>query len=641
MGNMSEYERLMQEQRRLTSARFPMLPPELQPSDDESLAPLGFDEFTDAQKQRLSEEAALSENMQDRGRLERLQAQGEMMGYSPELITQTLGDIMYTGAAGARHMMGEEGAKEEALTGVGLMALPFSPLMIRSMSRSLQKAAKSMTGSSADSLRRNLGTIDQHVSDRLGAIDFDLKGGKITDAEALIRRGQVEGRAQNAITKAERLFTDSRRGVPSDLTRRLDHEAMNKARVARGEAPIPYKEAQAYGTGGLKEDSLTQPFQGGETIVTGRKGARSPTVEDELREARQILDPSNTRLPTAAEKQQLDELGEIVTRDPKAPNTAIVDDSGNVLVGKPGTKAAKDAPDPYPEGTGDIISRMPIEKEYARGLGRGTVGMSDSLVRSLSEIAKKEFPTHFDERRLVVDPSKYFDALTPAQQKQVLDKAKVQPGLSRDIARFEQVAKEASQRPVLSTREPSKKVREATADRMVTRRRKASADAMTRSDAQASLKGKRRATGTTDQLKKRVVREGSQEGLPQKQFLTELKDMRSRFSPDEMKFIEQQVKRGKMPATAQSLDQFEKMKAGLKVVYDKQSREYIVVQSKTSRKPTGLRSKTEPPPPPPKAKPLPTLGKSKAGRSKADEASRKRGLARKKRRSVEVKSDKK
>jgi hypothetical protein len=441
MGSVEDYHKLMRAEREGTSAQFP---PTVVSAGEPTVRITEDKPMTDADE---AEVKRLAEEIDTRGKLQHYQDQGEILGYSPEPITQTLGDILYTGAATGRHLMGEEGAGEDALMGVGFMALPFSGLMIKSMSDSLKKAANSMRGMSADTLRDNLATIDKHVTDRLDTIDFDLRSGAITESEALIRRGEVEGRLNDAISKAERLFTDSRLGVKSDLTRKLEHAEMNKARVARGEAPIPYKPAPAYGTGGMKEGPMSQPFMGGGIRAgAGRKSARVKTVEDEMRESRQIVDPSNTRLPTAAEKQQLDELGEIVTRDPKAPNTAIVDDSGNVLVGKPGTKAAKDAPDPYPEGTGDVISRSPLEKEYTKGVGKGTVGMSDSLVHSLSVLAKKEFPAHFDERRLVVDPSKYFDALTPAQQKQVLDKAKIQPGLSRDIARYEQEVSDAAKR---------------------------------------------------------------------------------------------------------------------------------------------------------------------------------------------------
>ena len=46
-----------------------------------------------------------------------------------------------------------------------------------------------------------------------------------------------------------------------------------------------------------------------------------------MREARQIVDRTTTRLPTASERKQLDELGEIVTVDPKATRAAVVDES--------------------------------------------------------------------------------------------------------------------------------------------------------------------------------------------------------------------------------------------------------------------------------------------------------------------------
>lgn len=212
MGDMSEYERLMQEQRRPTSARFPMLPPELQPSDDDSLAPLGFGELTDAQKQRLSEEAALSENMQDRGRLERLQAQGEMMGYSPELITQTLGDIMYTGAAGGRYMMGEEGAGTDLAIGGTMMAAPFvlTPLMLRSIGGIAKKAVTKISPDKpARHLQGNLHNIDAEMTSRLKMIDDDLAAGKLKRVQADIYRARVEKAGEKAFRKAEDRYQGS------------------------------------------------------------------------------------------------------------------------------------------------------------------------------------------------------------------------------------------------------------------------------------------------------------------------------------------------------------------------------------------------------------------------------------------------
>lgn len=666
MGDMTEYDRLMQEQRRGTSAQFP---PTL---DDSMLAgsgivfseptseptvlsvgeptvpitegkPMTEDEIFSMLRDQRAEDAEVRKLVEDMGKrqtLERLQEQGELLGMSPEPLTQTAGDILYTGAATGRYVMGEEGAGADAAIGLAAIGLPFSPLIIRSMNKSLQKAAKSMKGLSADTLRKNLGTIDDRATERLSQIAFDLKAGKITQGQADLARKNVEGAASRAVDRAEIAFRESRTGGKTETTRRLEHAAMNEARVAEGKAPLQYKPPLQFGTGGMMEEPLTKPFLGGETIITGRKGARSPTVEDEMREARQIVDRSTTRLPTASERKQLQELGEIVTVDPKATQAAVVDESGRVLVGKPGTKAAKDAPDPYPGETAEIIARMPLTPEATRGVSEGTIGMSDSLVNDLSILAKKEFPAHFDERRLVVDPGKYYDALSLEQQQQVLAKAKEMPGLGRDLARHERALAEAA------TINPGDNLSLEARDKLVRdiakRRATERADDLTRSEAQAALKGKRRAVGTTEQLKKRVVREGEIEGLPQKQFLTDLKDMSSRFSPDEMKFIEQQVKRGDMPATAEALDQFEQMKQGLNVVYDKRLGEYVTVQKKSPTTPTRRKAKPDAPPAesssPAK---LPTLDKAKVTEAKADDLARRRGLAKKKRRTVEAKSDKK
>ena len=418
MSDMNEYQRLMRAEREGTSAQ---LRPTVLSVGEPTVRITEDKPMTDEEEAQVQQ---LADDMRSRGRLERLQEQGELLGMSPEPITQTAGDLMYTGAAAGRYLMGEEGAGSDTAIGLGAIVLPFSPLMIRSMNQSLQKAAKSMRGVSADTLRKNLTTIDEEATKRLGQIDFDLRAGKISKGDADLARKNVEGATNRAVERAEIAFRESRTGGKTEMTRRAEHAAMNEARVAEGKAPLPYKPAPAYGTGGMMEDPMTKPFLGGETIITGRKGARSATVEDEMREARQVVDRSTTRLPTAGERKQLDELGEIVTVDPKATRAAVVDESGRVLVGKPGTKAAKDAPDPYPGETAEIIARMPLTPEATRGVSEGTVGMSDSLVNDLSILAKKEFPTHFDERRLVVDPGKYYDALSLEQQQQVLAKAK-------------------------------------------------------------------------------------------------------------------------------------------------------------------------------------------------------------------------
>ena len=77
MADMGEYQRLMQEQRRGTSAQFPMLPPELQPSGEDPLQGAGFGELTDEQKEALLEERALAQKIADRDTLEGVSDYGE------------------------------------------------------------------------------------------------------------------------------------------------------------------------------------------------------------------------------------------------------------------------------------------------------------------------------------------------------------------------------------------------------------------------------------------------------------------------------------------------------------------------------------------------------------------------------------
>jgi len=144
MADMSEYDQLMREKREGTSAQFPppdytkpsfsMLPPELQPSGEDPLAGLGFGELTPEQEERLKEEKDLASDIDQIGYAQRIQDRGEQLSYAglaPTLsgqVTGFFGDLLYAGGAGARALMGQEGAGTEAAMGVAAAALPLIPI---------------------------------------------------------------------------------------------------------------------------------------------------------------------------------------------------------------------------------------------------------------------------------------------------------------------------------------------------------------------------------------------------------------------------------------------------------------------------------------------------------------------------------
>ncbi len=255
-------------------------------------------------------------------------------------------------------------------------------------------------------------------------------------------------------------YTSGRARYVPESKRKAMHEAENARRVARGEEPVPYQAAPAYGMAGAMEEALPQKM-GGDIKITGRKGSRSPTREDELRdESRQVVAQTGAeakfRKMTPSERKQYEELGEITRRDPNAPVVPIVDDSGSLIAGKElPVRQAKDVSDPYPEGTAEAIARQDLPVQASKGgkaigkkrelpgpegRGLGTEGMPESLLRDLSLIAQKEFPGAGG----VFPQLRHFDNLTASQQQTVLSKARETPTLSRALDVFERRKAEAA-----------------------------------------------------------------------------------------------------------------------------------------------------------------------------------------------------
>ena len=409
-------------------------------------------------------------------------------------------------------------------------------------------------------------------------------------------------------------YTSGRARYVPESKRKAMHEAENARRVARGEEPVPYQAAPAYGMAGAMEEALPQKM-GGDIKITGRKGSRSPTREDELRdESRQVVAQTGAeakfRKMTPSERKQYEELGEITRRDPNAPVVPIVDDSGKLIAGKGlPVRQAKDVTDPYPEGTAEAIAGQglpvqaskggkvvgkPREAKGHEGRGLGTEGMPESLLRDLSLIAQKEFPGAGG----VLPQSRHFDNLTAAQQQTVLSKARETPTLSRALDVFERRKAEAAAKAPTGTGRSTKASRARMAEAAKKRKEGELAD-KTRRELQKGLKGKRKATGTTQMLRKRAAREASQEGLPTAEFLKDVTGMTTRYSGDQIKFIQQVVKSGDMAPVPANLELLDGFLTKVDVLYQPNIRQYILVE-KVSKRPVtarALRDAIEPYPP--------------------------------------------
>jgi len=582
-----ELTRLLQKGREGLSASFSDIPPELRATESDSPTVMSAGDpsirITEGQPSTDEDEAAVKELAGDinrRDRLFRAQEFGENLSYAglaPTVSGQVMGaagDLIYTGAAGARYLGGEEEAAGDVAVGAVGLALPVIPVAM--IGKLFKKAEVEEANKLLKELDRDPSELGEQLRGSVDLITEKFNAEMASIKEAAKKRGWSPNDEFGAPNPLPGKFgEDAQKALRAQSTvlKAISDKYAESGGLIRGKYKAESTSKLPYGRGGMTEEALTQPFKGGGIRPGGKPGARIETAEDTMRESRQIADPSETRLPTASERKQLDELGEIVKRDPNARYVPIVSESGEVLAGKPGMKAAKDAPPPYPEGTAEVVANMPLEKDYAKGLGVGTKGMSKSLLNDLSHLAFEEFPlTTSGRRTFAKEPEKYFDTLAPEQQKHVLEKAKLQPGLRRDIARHEQSVAEAAKRVPVPTVEPPASSRQKMLDRAATKAAGETIEAMPRKDVQAGLKGQRKATGTTEQLKKRAVRErGVQiaaDDRTKKEFLFEALSSKARFTDEELGFIEQEVMAGNFPPTKEALDSFIRMKEGLKIVYN-------------------------------------------------------------------------
>ena len=548
--------------------------------------------LSDVDEARVSEMAG---DIGRRNRLLRAQEFGENLSYAglaPTLSGQVAGfagDLIYTGAAGARLAGGEEEAKTDVIAGSMGVLLPLIPVaMIGKVLKKaeVEKANKLLKNLSNDMSKEGMAFKD--AADRVTKrFNDEMESLKV----AAEKRGWTRRAPDGSFNELPGKFgKDAKKALEAQSValKKLADQYEAKQGKLKGKFGKPAEGSKIkYGIGGAMEERMIQP-EGGESIITGRKGARSPSREDQLREESRMVvaktgEEAKFRKMTAKERAEFEATGDF-TRDPSAPKSVIVDDEGKLLKGREiPRRPAREARDPYPEGTAEVVARMPLEKEYAKGIGQGTVGMSASLVRDLSDLAMRIIPPSTGGRRAPLrDPATYFDTLTLDQQKEVLKQAKLKPGLGRDIARHELMVKRAADRSMARKTEQAGRGKSMTPQEFRAQKEAKAADAraeaLTRREAQSKLKGVRKATGTTPVLRKRVRREeivqGAEADKVRAEFLFNVK-RDFRFSDAELGFIEQEVSKGTFPMTEEALKQFVKMKEGFNIVYDPRMRQFV------------------------------------------------------------------
>ena len=578
--------------------------------------------LSDVDEARVSEMAG---DIGRRNRLLRAQEFGENLSYAglaPTLSGQVAGfagDLIYTGAAGARLAGGEEEAKTDVIAGSMGVLLPLIPVaMIGKVLKKaeVEKANKLLKNLSNDMSKEGMAFKD--AADRVTKrFNDEMESLKV----AAEKKGWTRRAPDGSFNELPGKFgKDAKKALEAQSValKKLADQYEAKQGKLKGKFGKPVEGTKIkYGVGGAMEERMIQP-EGGESIITGRKGARSPSREDQLREeSRMVVAKTGPeaafRKMTKKERAEFEATGDF-TRDPsaspvivggsrlsEAPLAPIVDDKGKLLKGaEMPRRPAREARDPYPEGTAEVVTRMPLEKEYSRGVVEGTQGMSASLVRDLSELAIKEFPDQFSESRLIVDRARFFDELTPDQKKKIIAKAKVKPGLGRDIARHESMVKRAADRSMARKTEQAGRGKSMTPQEFRAQKEAKAADAraeaLTRREAQSELKGTRKATGTTDTLRKRVRREevvrAADADKVRAEFLFNIK-RDFRFSDAELGFIEQEVSRGTFPMTEDAVKQFVKMKEGFNIVYDPRMRQFVPKGKRTQGRIDPEKQKTE------------------------------------------------
>ena len=584
MSDIAEYEKLMLEKRRGTSANFN---PSIVSAGDPAIRITEDKPMSDVDEAQVK---AMSSDIRRRNRLLRAQEFGENLSYaglSPTLTGQVLGaagDALYTSAATARYLGGEEEAAPEAVMGGVALAAPLIPVAM--IGKLFQKADVEKANKLLKNLGNDMSEQGKVFQDAADSVTKRFNEEMESLKAAAEKTGWTRRSADGSFNKLPGKFgKDAQKALEAQSValKKLADEYGARGGQLKGKFGKPVESTKIkYGVGGAMEERMVQP-EGGESIITGRKGARSPSREDQLREESRMVvaktgEEAKFRKMTKKERAELEATGDF-TRDPSAPMSAVVDDDGKLLKGREIPKRpAREARDPYPEGTAEIVARMPLEKEYTKGTGQGTVGMSESLVRDLSDLAMQIVPPSVGGRRAPLrDPAKYFDTLTPAQQKEVLAQAKLKPGLGRDIARHELSVKQASEGLGLQAGRGESMTPQEFRAKKEAKAADARAEALTRREAQAELKGVRKATGTTPVLRKRVRREevvqASDVDKVKAEFLFGIK-RDYRFSDAELGFIEQEVAAGTFPPTADAINQFAKMKEGFEIVYNPSSRKF-------------------------------------------------------------------
>ena len=249
--------------------------------------------LSDVDEARVSEMAG---DIGRRNRLLRAQEFGENLSYAglaPTLSGQVAGfagDLIYTGAAGARLAGGEEEAKTDVIAGSMGVLLPLIPVaMIGKVLKKaeVEKANKLLKNLSNDMSKEGMAFKD--AADRVTKrFNDEMESLKV----AAEKRGWTRRAPDGSFNELPGKFgKDAKKALEAQSValKKLADQYEAKQGKLKGKFGKPAEGSKIkYGIGGAMEERMIQP-EGGESIITGRKGARSPSREDQLREESRIV----------------------------------------------------------------------------------------------------------------------------------------------------------------------------------------------------------------------------------------------------------------------------------------------------------------------------------------------------------------
>lgn len=221
MGSVEDYYKLMEDERRGTSATFPMFPPELQPSGDDPSRGAGFGEPTQEQIEAEAEKDRIKSNLMGERTIDKAI---EAVDRTSLVDPTPLSDIASTGLGLARGVKDDVGAEE--LSRIGSLGL--AAMMVPFISAKQLKVFKRHSGTSAADEARDL---LKDYSKRLDA-------GDITEAQARKELGpKLDILANNAGVEATLDTSEAQVRKRMQKARRSDDQlrSMGGAEQARAD----------------------------------------------------------------------------------------------------------------------------------------------------------------------------------------------------------------------------------------------------------------------------------------------------------------------------------------------------------------------------------------------------------------------